>query len=326
MYTSVSAKRWMTETDGDKFKNNWIIKHKLFNHHPEAFIGIALNMRKAPFNDLRIRKALFLLLDRKTLIEKMNYNQVKPLNSYWPSLYESGETPNTPVSFDPEQAKKLLKAAGFNKLDGDGYLTDASGKRLEFSLLYNSPEIEKHLTFYADTLKQAGVKINLELLTWATLLKKTDEYKFDAVAIGWASSIFDDPEQLWHSKHSEEIGGSDLPGYKNAEVDRLIDSMPSIFDAEERNRIIRKIDKILFREVPYVLFWYPGYARVLYKNEFGQPKTYVSKYGSDSDIVTYWWFDQVKKKTLDEAEKNKKPLPAEKVDLYFDKLAAGSGD
>ena len=68
-----------------------------------------------------------------------------------------------------------------------------------------------------------------------------------------ARPLFDDPEQLWHSKHAEEIGGSNLPGYKNPEVDRLIDSLPPIFDAAKRNQIIKQIDSIIYRDMPYVL-------------------------------------------------------------------------
>lgn len=326
MYTGVSAKRWVNETDSEKFKNNWIVKHKIYNHHPEGFAGIALNMRKAPFNDLRVRKAVALLLDRKTLLNKIMFDQYKPLNSYWPSLYGPGDVSNPPMEFEPGQAKKLLKAAGFTKLDSEGYLMNKSGKRLEFSLLYTSPELEKHYTFYADTLKKAGVYVKLELLSWATLLKKIEEFKFEAVSIAWSSGLFEDPEQLWHSKHSEEPGGSDLPGYKNPEVDRMIDSLPPIFNTEERNRIIRKIDRLIYRDVPYVLFWYAGYTRLLYKNQYGHPKTYFSKYGTSGDVLTYWWFDPEKKKALDEAEKNRKPLSPEKTDLYYDKLAAGQGD
>lgn len=326
IFTDISAKRWMTETDGDKFKNNWVVKQKIYNHYPTGFSGIALNMRKAPFNDLRVRKALFMLLDRKTLLDKIMFNQYEPLNSYWPSLYASGETPNPPVAFNPEKAKNLLKDAGYGKLDREGYLVNAKGQRLEFSLLYSSEAFEKHLTFYADSLKQAGVKVKLELLSWATLLKKIEEFKFDAVTIGWSASLFEDPEQLWHSKHAEEPGGSDLPGYRNRNVDRIIDSLPPIFDAQKRNAIIRSMDRIIYRETPYILFWNASYQRLFYRNEFSHPATYLSKYGSTGDILTYWWFDSEKQKKLADAEKNRSALPAEKAEVYYDKLSAGQGN
>lgn len=318
IFYEYTAKRWVNDTNSERFQKNWIVKQKIFNYAPLGFQGFAFNMRKPPFNDLRIRQAICYLFDRKTLLDKLMFNQYPPLTSYWPSLY--GNSPaNFPINYEPEKAKKLLKEVGYTRLDKEGYLINGKGERLEFSLIYSQMSMEKHFTYFAETCKQAGVKVNLELLSGATLMKKADEYKFEMISAAWSSPLFDDPEQLWHSKHAEEIGGSNWPGYKNPEVDRLIDSLPPIFDAAKRNQIIKQIDSIIYRDMPYALEWGANYSRIYYKNVFGMPKTVFSKY-STGDVVSFWWYDPAKEKLYRQAVAQNKPLPEQPEDVYYDKI------
>ncbi|HYH01996.1 MAG TPA: ABC transporter substrate-binding protein, partial [Bacillota bacterium] len=324
IYTGVSAKRWVTETNSLPFKKNWIIKQKVFNYAPQGFQGIAFNMRQAPFNDLRIRKAIFQLIDRKTLLEKIMYNEYEPLHSYWPSLYV-GQSYNQPFNYDPTRAKQLLAEAGYTKLDKEGYLINQAGRRLEFTISYQGESFEKHLTMMVDSWRRAGVKVNLKLLSWPTLLKQMSEYKFDAAVMAWGATLFDDPEQLWHSKHINEVNGSNLSGYKNPKVDQLIDSLSPVFDVAKRQNIIRQIDSIVYQDVPYALLWGKNYTRVLYKNIFTMPKTVFSKYGDDeSNIIAYWRIDPVKVKRYNEAVKRKKSLPGAPINVFYDKNVTGS--
>ena len=317
-FTGITGKRWVKETNSIHFKKNWILKQKVYNYAPSGFGGLAINMRRPLFQDQRVRQALFYLLDRKTILEKLEYNEALPLTSYWPSLY--GFKPaNFPVNYDPKEAKKLLNEAGYTRLDKDGYLMNQKGERLEFTILNPTEEYEKHFTIYMDDCKKVGVKVNLELVSWATLIKKTEEYKFDMVCLAWSADPFEDPEQLWHSKHINEVGASNLSGYKNLGVDRLIDSLPPIFDANKRNEVIKKIDSIIYRDVPYILFWGSNSYHLLYKNVFGMPKTVFPKYSSG--IAKYWWIDPVKLKKYQEAVKKGKNLPPVPEEVYFDKNA-----
>jgi microcin C transport system substrate-binding protein len=321
-YTQLTPRIWVTQTGSEKFKKNWIVKQRIYSHTPWGFRGLALNMRKPVFKDIRVRKALFMLLDRKTIIDKLLYGMDQPLNSYFPNIGD-----NTFVPYNPAEAGKLLGEAGYNRLDKDGYLVNIKGERLEFSILSTiNEDIEKYLTIYAQSCKEAGIKVNLDLTSVATLTKKMNNYDFDAVRIGFTGSIFEDPEQLWHSRHAQELNGNNLPGYKNPEVDELIDSLPPVFNAEERNNIIRRMDKIIYSEVPFILFWEENYYMLFYKNAFGHPGTYVSKYGSfdvRSEIIAYWWYDPLKLNKLKDAEKQGTALPVEPEVIYYDRLAAG---
>ena len=318
IFSNISGKRWVTETDSEHFQKNWIVRQKIYNYAPKGIYGLAFNMRKPLFQDLRIRKAICLLMDRKTILEKLEYNQFQPLSSYWPSLYGPDST-NPVLEYDPGKAKQLLQQAGYDRLDQEGYLINGQGERVEFTISYANEPYEKHMTLFADSSRQAGVKVNLERISWATLIKKMDEYKFDTVMIGWSGALFGEPEQLWHSKHAQDVGGSNLAGYKNPEVDRLIDSMPPIFDANERNKIIKKIDRLIYRDMPYLLFWWRNYTPIFYKNIFAMPRTVFPKYTA-SGIIRNWRFDPEKVKKYEEAVKNRGALSAVPLEVYYDKV------
>lgn len=319
IFDEITAKRWVTETNTEPFKKNWIIKQKIYNYAPRGFGGIALNTRRPIFKDVRIRKAINHLLDRQTILKRIMFDQYRPLTSYFPSLYSSAEKPNQLIEYNPALAKQLLQEAGFNRLGKDGYLVNAKGERLEFTISYTIEDSEKYLTIFTEACKRIGVKVNLERLSWATLIKKMDEYDFDGVEIAWSAALFTDPEQLWHSKHLAAAGGSNLPGYSNPKVDQLIATLPPMFDINKRNEIIKQIDSLLYQDYPYVLYWEAGYSRILYKNIFGMPKTVFPKYSSG--ILKYWWIDPVKAKRYSEAVRKKQSLPGKPEEVYFDQQA-----
>lgn len=325
VYDQISAKRWVEDTKTEQFTKNWIVKQKIYNYAPRGFQGLALNMRKPFFKDVNIRMAIARLLDRKRIVTKMMYNQYQLLNSYWPSLYEKGETSNPIIAYNPNEAKKLLIKGGYDRLDSEGYLVNRHGHRAEFTIFYTSQDSERYLTIFTEDCKKVGVKVNLKLMSWATLIKKMENYDFDAVTIAWSGELFTDPEQLWHSRHLNEAGGSNLPGYRNAEVDRLIDSLPGIYDVNKRIPIIKQIDRMIAKDVPYILFWEANYTRLFYKNIFGMPKTVFYKYSSDSvptsNIIQYWWFDPTKAKKYQEAVKKRIALPPQPVEVHFDEIA-----
>ena len=108
------------------FLKNHIIKQKIYNHKPVGFQGFAMNMRKPPFNDINVRQAMALLLDRKKMNQTLMYNQYFLHRSYFEDLYTADHPcPNPLIEMDKAKARELLKKAGWKVNPATGF----SGKK-----------------------------------------------------------------------------------------------------------------------------------------------------------------------------------------------------
>jgi len=142
---------------------------RIYNDKPMGTQGIAINMRHPPLDDVRIRKALCFLQDRAKLIEKLFFNEYKPLDSYYAGSQFANPN-NEPIRYNPGKAKTLLEEAGWKQRDSDGVLVQG-GKRLEFEILYSGKTIERVLTVFQEDCMRAGVKIRLKEINPATMFQ-----------------------------------------------------------------------------------------------------------------------------------------------------------
>jgi len=124
---------------------------------------------------------------------------------------------------------------------------------------------------------------------------------------------------MWSSKEADRKGGINITGFKDAAVDALIEKQKSIFDVSARHAICREIDRLVYRQYPYVLLWNINYTRLLYWNKFGRPKTVLAKYGNESSAYWYWWVDPDSADDLKDAMKTGRALPEPKTEVIFDR-------
>ena len=323
LYPIYTARLWVQETTGDKFDKNWIVKQQVYNHNPVGFQGFAMNMRRPPFDDLRVRKAMAYLLDREKMNRTLMYSQYFMHRSYYEDLY-SKENPckNHLFAFSKAEASRLLKEAGWRANPDHGFL-EKDGRRFSFRFLTRDASSEKFLNIYADDLKDVGIELKIDKKDWATWAKDMDEFNFDMTWAAWSAGLFKDPEGMWASKEAVRQGGSNITGFQNADVDALIEQQKAIFDVEKRHAICRQIDAIVARECPYVLLWNINYVRLLYWNKFGTPPTVLSKYGDEQSAFWYWWYDEDSAADLTEAMKNGEHLPRAKPVIRFDEELVG---
>ena len=283
------ARQWAQETNFDNIQRGLVQKRKIFNSNPQGIEGLALNTRKAPFDDIRVRKAFALLLNRPLLLEKIMYNEYKRENSY---VSETAyENPNNPKNdYDPQGALKLLADAGWNGRDNQGRLTK-NGNPLEIELLYDTKSFEPHLTVYQEDLRKIGINLNLRLITPETRFQIVSERRFQMALMAWSGSLFPEFEGNWQSSLADVNNTNNITGFKNTHVDQLIKDYDRTFKIEDRIRIVREIDGILANSYHYVLFWDAPFARILYWNKFGTPLGYLARTGDFYSAHPMWWFD-----------------------------------
>lgn len=318
LFPIYTSRLWVNETKGEKFSNHWIVKQKVLNHNPIGFQGFAMNMRRPPFNDIRVRKAVALLLDRRKMNATLMYNQYFLHRSYYEDLYSKKiPNPNPLIEMNRLKARELLLNAGWVVNPESGYL-NKDGNRFRFKFLTRSASAEKFLTIYAEDLKDVGIELIIDKKDWAAWARDMDEFNYEMTWAAWGAGVFKDPESMWSSKEADRRGGSNITGFKDPVVDRMIEEQKRIFNVRSRNDIYRKIDRIIYQNYPYVLLWNINYTRLLYWNKFGMPDTVLSKYGDESSAYRYWWIDEDSLADLEDAVSRKLPLPQKPPSINFD--------
>lgn len=216
---------------------------------------IGWNMRRVPFNDRRVRLALTHLMPREAILKNVLHGMGKIVTGpfyYFGPVYDHTLKP---WPFDPKRAKELLAQAGWVDRDGDGVL-DKDGKpfRFTFYIVDGSRTLKQMAERYQAELKKVGIQADIQMLKWVALLEKVKKLDFDAVFLGWATSVEGDPYQLWHSSQTTP-GASNHVGYKNPRVDRIIERGRRIFDKKKRRRLYRLMHRILYYDQPYTFLF-----------------------------------------------------------------------
>jgi len=302
-FAPVNATYWVQEFGKlDRIDRGLIQKRKVYNDKPMGMRGIAFNMRKAPFDDIRLRRAMSHLLNRPLIVEKLLYNEEAPINSYHAGgIYENPSNPK--IDYDPQLAIKLLAEAGWKERDAQGRLI-RNGQPLTMELMYASKVYEPILTTYQEDLRRVGIGLNLRFLTPETMFQLVGDRQFDLVQVGWTGLLFPNPETSLKSTLADANSNNNITGIKNKRIDELLDVYDREFDTKKRIAIIQEIDGILANLYPYVLEWDTPAERLAFWNKFGQPPGYLTRTGDSRDIPSLWWIDPQKDAELRRAMGN----------------------
>jgi microcin C transport system substrate-binding protein len=293
------AQMWVEDLNYENIKRGLNQKRKVFNHNPQGVQGVAMNTRREPLDDIRVRKALRHLFNRESMVEKLMYNEYVMTDSIFPaSVYENPD--NEKIGYDPQRALQLLAEAGWKERDAAGRLTK-NGRPLALEIVYGDQQSERFFTIFQEDLRKVGITLNLRLTTFETLVKLLDERTFGMVSIAYTGSIFPSPEQNWLSSLADEKNTNNITGFKNARADTIIEAYNKEFDFDKRAALLREFDGIFTSEHHWILEWSAPYERVVFWNKFGHPPGYLTRIGDLRDIPSLWWFDATKSQQLEAA-------------------------
>ncbi len=312
------AQVWAEKFNFDEVKRGLVVKKKIFNEDPVGVSGLALNMRKPPFNDIRIRKAFTYLYDRQKFNEKLFYNSYWLISSFFPgTIYENPSNPKP--GFNLDSAKMLLAEAGWKDKNPDGYLVK-DGKIFEIDMPF-SKGMDRYLTIFQEDLKKAGIKLNLSETDAPTLFKLGNERNFTIINISWSGMPVPNPDSYLSSASADNVNSTNWPGVKDAKIDELISKYNGAFEREERIKYLRQIDEIACSYFPYVFGWYGPYQRIAFQNKFGYPECILSRTDNFLISAIMWYNDPYKVTEFEEALLNKEinfPIQEEDVKYWID--------
>jgi len=316
-FYAVYTSQWWNEDvpASPAVERGYLVAQEIFTKQPQGFQGMAVNMRRAPLDDVRVRKALAHLFDRRTMLKKFAYDAYTPLKSYFPN--SDGENPNNEmVEYDPGKAVELLEQAGFTERGPDGVL-QKDGQRLSVKIMFSSEPFTKYFVAYKEACRKVGVEILVDKVDRASEWERMNDHKFELTNANWTGSLFPEPKIYWRSDMADKKASLNVPGFKNEEVDAIIKEYDQEFDLQKRNELLRQLDGILFNEHPYILEWFAPSDRILYKNKFGMPQGVFTKYADWRAVYTYWWIDPQKDAELSAAMKEREPITPPPAEVHY---------
>lgn len=314
-YGIYTASIWAEQTEFKEVEKNHVIRQEIKNRNPRGFQGFAINMRRDKFKDVKVRKALAHLINRKLMNEKIMYNSYVLLNSYFPDLYSGYQNPAVGVvEYDPKKAAELFKQAGYTVNEKGELVKD--GKQLQFSFLSASSE-NRHLNIYIEDLKKAGIRASIEQVSYSSARQRLNEFDFDLYWVNWGAGRLKDPEPMWSSETSNQPASNNLTGLEDEQVDSLIEKLKTETNAARRQALLKQLDRRLFELHPYVLLWQSDNSRILYWNQFGMPENPFGKFGREDAVMTYWYFDPALVEKLKSAKKTGAALEGKKSTIHY---------
>lgn len=323
---------WKELEKNELVERGLIQRTMVFNEQPAGTRGLCFNMRRAPFDDIRIRKAFAHLFDREKFKERLYDNMIGLLDSYYQnSPYQNPD--NIQIRYDYNEAVRLLAEAGWSEKNRDGYLVK-DGRIFEVELPFGSPMLEQFLTIYQEDLKAAGIKLSLRQIDGPTNFKLGNERNFSVLYAAWGGLVFPNPESSVKSNTADEPNTTNWPGVKNERIDELCDEYNITFDRQRRIEIIREIDGIQTSLVPYALAWYYPSSNLAFHNKFGFPKGMLSRTEDYYRSIPTMWFndpDKDSEYSAARADKNLKMSIGPFESKYWMKIkdlrdAAGTGE
>ncbi len=238
------------EVPNNQFK--WIKKYLGDELVVNPWLGIyyyGFNLTKPPFKDnLPLRQALSMAVDRKILTEKVTQFGEQPAYAFVPPGVSAGSglyTPQAPewASWPREkqlaEARRLYEQAGYSKTNP-----------LTVELRYNTSENHKKIAIAVAAMwKQAlGVKTRLVNEEWKVFLSNRKQKQLTQVfRAGWISD-YNDPMSFLELLHSQH--GINDSGYNNPHYDALLARIAAEPDAEKRRQLMEQAERLMLADQP----------------------------------------------------------------------------
>lgn len=202
---------------------------------------LGFNAEKAPFDDIRVRRAINLALDVDLATEVAFQGYASPAKGpLAPTvLFANQDLPG--YGYDPDEARRLLAEAGY----GDGFTT---------SIWTNDNPIRvRYAEIFQEQLAQVGITTSIEIMEFAPYLDRTAQGEHDMFMLGWVAVTGDADYGLYSLFHSTQFGDAgNRTFWEHPEVDELLDLGKVSQDPEERERAYARVQEIIFEEAPWV--------------------------------------------------------------------------
>ncbi|WP_245850919.1 peptide ABC transporter substrate-binding protein [Paenibacillus herberti] len=217
------------------------------------------NQSKKPFNNVKVRKALSISIDRKLLVDKVVLGGQTPAFGFVPPTIKGQEksfreeTQQTYFEENVEEAKKLL---------AEGLKEEGMSAFPATTLIYNTSDSHaKIATAVTEMWKtNLGIDVKTEVQEWKVFLQNRTSLNYDISRAGWGADYND--AMTFLDLYITGSGNNDL-GYKNPAYDKLIEDAYVTADQAERSKLLAQAEKMLMDESVVMPVYYDTAASLV---------------------------------------------------------------
>lgn len=255
----------------------------------ETFNFVRINTSRAPLDNPKVRQALNYIINREEICQIAFGGEAKPISAgliledHWAFSDELKGYWKT----DHEKARELLAEAGYENPS-------------DLTLLLESSNLAIHLDnaqLILNQLEDFGINVTLKIFEVPTLLEKRTSGDYgllmDGTALPWP-----DPDAYAQFFHSDEgTIYANAVGYKNQELDQLLEQGRKVLDQTERKQIYFEAEKVLLEDSPWIF--------VLWRSQAEASWDYVKgfvHFGGAAGYFSTTAFENVWLSNVDEAK------------------------
>lgn len=303
---------WSREYKTEALTKGRMIKDSIISKGPGTLTQLTFNQRRPLFQDRKIRKALALLYEFESANRILFHGLYqKGTNVYGSTPLAATAIPGdserallTPFlkSSDQEmksalpqgvlsapapefftrqfttrqrlrEANRLLDEAGL-KLEGNHRLDPKTGQPLKLSIVYLNQRHQRILLHYAESLKQAGITLDMPALEPATARKKVLDHEFDLTILQWNPQMMAGTSEtlLWGSRLADVKGSYALAGVKDEALDAAITAINRARTYKEMTAATRAFDRLFNWQIHAIPLYRSNQHWVSYWANYDRPK------------------------------------------------------
>ena len=322
MWTETDSRHWLSSYDVPARDHGWLVLGTTASgNRSGSRFRLALNTRRQPFDDIRVREALSHALDFEWQIRALHGGEVSRANSFFAnSLFASSGLPGEaeaaflephraqlpaevftrPFSFPStdgvgvdrdglSRARALLGKAGYRVVDG--VMVNDAGENFVIEFLSFSRADQRILLPYMRSLSILGIQTDIRMIDRTGYYNRRRNADYDAVLVHGGIEVPPSWElrPFFHSSSTLYLNAS---GLNDPAVDALVEAALSATHLDEFLSVCRALDRVLlwnYYEFPLDAL---GDTRIVYWDKFGRPdlpeEMYVAPFPDG------WWFDEEK--------------------------------
>ncbi|MCP4021189.1 MAG: ABC transporter substrate-binding protein [Desulfobacteraceae bacterium] len=265
---------------------------RVFLNKKSALYYMGFNVRKPPFDDVNLRRAIAALIDKDFILTRILENYGTAMHSIIPSGNHFWHNPDVVkygygLSNDDriKKAYEILKKAGYTwdvpPVDKTGNLVKAEGIKLpdgtpmeKFMILTPPSDYDPKRAFAGimiqEWLKDMGMQVFARPMAFNSLIDTVKGKRdFNAFILGYGKLNLD-PDYLnaFFNSKNDKPRGWNMSGYKNIEYDKIANEQRSVVDVDKRKAMIWKMQEMIMQDVPYIPLYNPHIIEAVCTDRF----------------------------------------------------------